>query len=105
MASERNTCAAVPVDETHVLIVGGRDNSDAILASTELLDLTTMLFEPGPSMQKVRGGCAATRLDFGDGQPRILVIGGADADEEQLSTTEVLFVDDRRSDRAARRRV
>jgi hypothetical protein len=88
MGSARSFCAAVPVDAQHVLVLGGRDSSDTALATTELLDVATLIFSPGPAMQARRVGLAAVRLDTAQG-PRILVVGGANW-PTPLSTTEVL---------------
>jgi hypothetical protein len=87
MISARSECAAVPVDARHVLIIGGWDSSitSTVSATTELLDLATMEFVPGPTMQTARGGPAAVLLDAA----RILVIGGHDVDDD-FATTELL---------------
>ena len=50
-----------------------------------MLDLETMEFEAGPTMEKARGGCAAIPLDA----DRVLVIGGCD-NGTHLNTTEIL---------------
>jgi hypothetical protein len=60
------------------------------LATTEVLDMATMEFAPGPTMLQGRRACAAARLDSAQG-PRILVLGGSD-EETRLSTTEVLEI-------------
>jgi hypothetical protein len=77
----------VPVDARHVLVIGGRDSANTRLATTELLDVATMEFSPGPTMPNARSGVAAARLDAAEGAPRILVVGGG------LSTTTMLAVD------------
>ncbi|KAJ1451356.1 hypothetical protein M885DRAFT_570081 [Pelagophyceae sp. CCMP2097] len=48
MSSARLGCAAVSVDAQHVLIIGGDDSSLTGLATTELLDVAMLEFEPGP---------------------------------------------------------
>jgi len=53
-----------------------------------VLDLETMQFEAGPSMQSARYSCAATPLDA----DRVLVIGGSDITREYLASTEILGV-------------
>jgi len=75
MSSQRDGCAAVPVDAQHVLIIGGRDTSESALATTELLDVAALEFSPGPTMQTGRNRMAAVRLGAAEEQ-RILVIGG-----------------------------
>jgi hypothetical protein len=88
MGSARWLCAAVAVDELHVLVLGGRDSASTVFATTELLDVVALEFAPGPTMQARRVGLAAARLDTAEG-PRILVVGGYDG-TRRLSTTEVL---------------
>jgi hypothetical protein len=96
MRSERGCCAVVALDARRILVVGGQDN-DGALASTELLDLGTMAFTPGPTMRSLRFACAAVRLDA----HRCLVVGGKNEDVEEdeedeednyLSSTEVLDI-------------
>ena len=50
-----------------------------------MLDLETMEFEAGPTMEIARGDCAAVPLDA----DRVLVIGGYD-NGTYLNTTEIL---------------
>ena len=50
-----------------------------------MLDLETMQFEAGPTMEVARGACAAAPLDA----DRVLVIGGEDH-ETHLASTETL---------------
>ena len=65
------------------------------VSTAQVLDLETMQFEAGPTMQEVRLYCAATTLDA----ERVLVIGGNIG--AGSTTTEVLSVAD---DRETRRR-
>ena len=95
MLSPRGGCAAVVLDARRILIIGG--NSDSIsfgydgtnLATTEVLDIGTMAFAPGPSMQTRRWGCAAVLLP---GERCVLVIGGYDGTTHH-ATTEILDID------------
>ena len=48
---------------------------------TQVLDLETMQFVPGPTMRNARSGCAALSID----KERVLVIGGS-----YSASTEVL---------------
>jgi hypothetical protein len=98
MGSVRYFCAAVPVDARHVLVIGGMDSANTPWATTELLDVATMEFEPGPTMQVGRIGIAAVRLDAAGEAPRILVLGG------EISGTEVLAIDAQGGARATRHR-
>ena len=52
---------------------------------TQVLDLETMEFEAGPTMEIARGGCAAVAIDA----CRVLVIGGED-NQTCLASTEIL---------------
>ena len=52
---------------------------------TQVIDLETMEFEAGLTMEKARDGCAAVALDA----DRVLVIGGEDTGTI-LETTEIL---------------
>lgn len=72
------------------MVVGGHDGNE-YLNTTEVLNLSTMSFTPGPSMQSKRGGCAIVPLD----SQRFLVIGGR-VGSETLATTEVLDLDEMR---------
>jgi hypothetical protein len=87
MGSARYECAAVHVDARHVLVIGGQEPRNTALATTELLNVATMEFEPGPTMQTPRGSVAAVCLGAAEEEPRILVLG------EYLSTTELLAID------------
>jgi hypothetical protein len=87
MGLARRYCAAVQVDAKHIIVIGGQDSSSTPLATTELLDVATMAFEPGPTMQTARSNIAAIYLDAAEEEPRIIVLGGGE------STTEVLALD------------
>ena len=65
---------------------------------TQVLDLETMEFEAGPTIQRARGACAAVPLDV----DRILVIGGYD-DGTALASTEILGSADEQETRRHRR--
>jgi hypothetical protein len=56
------------------------------LVITQVLDLETMQFEPGPTMQQARYGCTATLINA----ERILVVGGGN--RAYLASTELLSV-------------
>jgi hypothetical protein len=58
------------------------------VATTEVLDVRTMSFAPGPSMGSARAFCAAVRVDA----RHVLVIGGQDSVPTALATTELLDV-------------
>jgi spermidine synthase len=90
MSSPRSDCAAVKVDARHVLVIGGQDSAYARLASTELLDVATMEFEPGPALRTGRYACACVKLEAATG-PRIVVVGGSDGTD--LASTEVLSLE------------
>eukprot|EP00628_Pelagophyceae_sp_CCMP2097_P031572 CAMPEP_0184191910 /NCGR_PEP_ID=MMETSP0976-20121227/3215_1 /TAXON_ID=483370 /ORGANISM="non described non described, Strain CCMP2097" /LENGTH=57 /DNA_ID=CAMNT_0026496313 /DNA_START=165 /DNA_END=334 /DNA_ORIENTATION=- len=49
MVFSRSACAAVALDAHRILVAGG-NNSDSKqpLATTEVLDIRTMVFAPGP---------------------------------------------------------
>ena len=53
----------VAVDEGRLLVLGGEDGS-ACHDSTEVLDLETGAFAPGPPMLARREGCAAVTVDL-----------------------------------------
>jgi len=85
MLSERFQFGAVVLPENRgVLVVGGHSEGE-YLASTELLDLETEIFSPGPVMGTRRSYCGTAVLE--DGQ--IVVVGGL-VGTVPLSTTEVL---------------
>ena len=50
-----------------------------------MLNLETMQFDPGPTMESSRYGCAACSLDA----DRVLVVGGC-YDGDFLASTEIL---------------
>mmetsp|Transcript_18354 Transcript_18354/g.65304 ORF Transcript_18354/g.65304 Transcript_18354/m.65304 type:complete len:316 (+) Transcript_18354:99-1046(+) len=77
LSTARSACAAVRVDDT-VVVIGGlsgggpEEEGDDALGTTELLDVTTMRFRPGPQLLEARAGCAACALDGRS----VLVAGG-----------------------------
>jgi len=72
------------VDVRLVVVVGGFDGSSP-LRTTELLDIATMAFSPGPDMLHRREACCAALL----GGRRVLVLGGSDGGS-RLASTEIL---------------
>jgi hypothetical protein len=69
-------------------MVAGGESDSGCLDTTEILDVRTMAFAPGPSMASVRDGCAAVPVDA----RHVLIIGGQDSSETTLATTELLDV-------------
>jgi hypothetical protein len=88
MATSRQGCAAVALDEHRILVAGGSSGPGQSLTTTEVLDVRTMAFAPGPSMGSERSFCAAVRVDA----QHVLVIGGQDSVPTASSTTELLDV-------------
>jgi hypothetical protein len=87
MASPRYGCATVTLDEHRIImVVGGSSDSGQTLNTTEVLDVRTMAFAPGPSMGSARWGCAAVQVDA----RHVLIIGGWDSSDAALATTELL---------------
>jgi hypothetical protein len=58
------------------------------LTTTEVLDVRTMAFAPGPSMGSTRSFCAVVPVDA----QHVLVVGGEDSENTPLATTELLDV-------------
>lgn len=92
MAARRNLCAAAALaggpagSALRLIVVGGQDGATP-LDTTEVLDLTTMAFAPGPRLAGgPRHSCAACALPDG----RVLVAGGLGAGGARLTSTEVL---------------
>lgn len=83
----RNNCAAV-LNGRNVYVIGGYDGEAHSQATTEVLNLDTMVFSKGPAMHSIRSNHAAIRLDAN----RILVVGGHTT-QNCLNTTEILHVD------------
>ncbi|KAJ1459202.1 hypothetical protein M885DRAFT_613725 [Pelagophyceae sp. CCMP2097] len=73
MLTARYCHAAVQMDGNRLLVVGGRDGDGEDLNTTEIFQLASLTFTPGPNMQ-------------------ILVVGGYDG-ESKLSTTEIFSLD------------
>lgn len=85
----RGACAAVLLDESRLLVVGGNEGKNS-MGSTEVLDFResrTMTFRPGPMMYSQRRECAVIGLD----ESHILVVGGYDG-SHFLNTTEIIDV-------------
>ena len=56
--------SVVPLhDSAHFLFVGGMDSRGNSMNTTEILDVNTMSFEPGPVMRTGRVDCSAVALD------------------------------------------
>jgi hypothetical protein len=75
-----------------IIIIGGLDNSNTALASTEFFDLSTQQFEPGPSLHMRRSGHTAT---LAAGGRTLFVIGGMEKYTNVLNTVEMLDVSGR----------
>jgi hypothetical protein len=58
------------------------------VTTTEILNVRTMAFAPGPSMASARSWCAAAAVDA----QHVLVIGGLDSLGTSLASTELLDV-------------
>jgi hypothetical protein len=89
MLSKRDGCAAVALDARRVLVAGGRDKNGHSHRTTEILDVATMTFAPGPEMLSGRYGCSAVALE----NPRRALIVGGRSSTVGLNTTEVLDLD------------
>ncbi len=68
-----------------VLAAGGSSVPVAVLASSEIFDLATGAWSPGPAMSVTRRSMASVPLEAG----RLLVVGGATTDATRLSTAEI----------------
>ena len=92
MSLERwDVFSIVPIhDSAHFLFVGGSDSFGTAMITTEVLDVNTMSFEPGPVMQTWRCLYSAAALDA----HHIIVFGGADLSFESLSSSEVIVIND-----------
>mmetsp|Transcript_8274 Transcript_8274/g.18492 ORF Transcript_8274/g.18492 Transcript_8274/m.18492 type:complete len:463 (-) Transcript_8274:158-1546(-) len=71
MGVPRKECAAVKLDDSRILIVGGHDGQ-RFLDSTEIFYIRTGECRPGPSLISPRAGMAVTKLESG----HVLVLGG-----------------------------
>eukprot|EP00628_Pelagophyceae_sp_CCMP2097_P034198 CAMPEP_0184284062 /NCGR_PEP_ID=MMETSP0977-20130417/65985_1 /TAXON_ID=483370 /ORGANISM="non described non described, Strain CCMP2097" /LENGTH=546 /DNA_ID=CAMNT_0026590073 /DNA_START=1 /DNA_END=1642 /DNA_ORIENTATION=+ len=69
------------------LVAGGYSGSE-IWDTTEILDIRTMAFTPGPQMGSARSYCAAVPVDT----HHVLVVGGLISATTKLATTELLDV-------------
>mmetsp|Transcript_42924 Transcript_42924/g.96444 ORF Transcript_42924/g.96444 Transcript_42924/m.96444 type:complete len:446 (-) Transcript_42924:61-1398(-) len=83
MAKARRECAAVKLDDSSILIIGGFDGSQ-YLKSTEVYHIGNGICVPGPDMVTPRAGMAVTKLDTG----HILVLGGRN-ERGVLASTEL----------------
>jgi len=87
MISARSGCAAVSLDEHRIMVAGGKSGPGQSLQTTEILDVRTMAFAPGPSMTSVRWGFAAVPVD----DRHVLFIGGQGS-SGAFTSTELLDV-------------
>jgi N-acetylneuraminic acid mutarotase len=90
MQSRRVGHSATLLPNGKVLIAGGLagrkfEGGPGIVATTEIYDPATGRFTAGPSMSTPRTGHAALLLRNG----KVLIAGGADADERPLATAEI----------------
>jgi hypothetical protein len=86
MATPREGCAAVALDEHRIILVAGGFSGSEYLNTTEILDFRTMAFAPGPRMGSERSGCAAVPVDA----QHVLIVGGQNMPFLPLATTELL---------------
>ena len=89
MSLGRSWCAVLSQPGS-VLVVGGLDDDDDELNTTEFLSLLTMIFAAGPTMLTERAGSAALALPQDQSPRRALVMGGR-VETGSLSTAEVLM--------------
>jgi hypothetical protein len=85
----RGDICVVRIDDQRAIVIGGSSEvayEGTGVNTTEILDLSTMLVTPGPSMQRRRFLCSAVAL--GDG--RVIVVGGSSKEYGILKTTEIL---------------
>eukprot|EP00403_Amphidinium_massartii_P005607 CAMPEP_0178377320 /NCGR_PEP_ID=MMETSP0689_2-20121128/3858_1 /TAXON_ID=160604 /ORGANISM="Amphidinium massartii, Strain CS-259" /LENGTH=196 /DNA_ID=CAMNT_0019997371 /DNA_START=79 /DNA_END=665 /DNA_ORIENTATION=+ len=89
LLEEKQEDAAFKRTQTNIFVFGGTlydpASGYAILDTTEMLDLQTMTFTPGPSMTAARTSLAAGNLDA----RRLLLVGGSSGTAE-ISSTEIL---------------
>ena len=90
MQSRRVGHTATLLPNGKVLIAGGLagrafEGGPGIVASTEIYDPQTSRFTAGPTMTSPRTGHAAVLLPDG----KVLIAGGADRDNHELSTSEI----------------
>jgi len=85
MLLKRHGFGAVVLPESRGVLVVGGYNGRMSLASTELLDLDTQIFSPGPLLESSRGYLDAV-LEVG----QVVVVGGYTCNEDISPTTEVL---------------
>jgi len=84
IASEAIAVAA-PLPDGKVLIAGGQNDSDGIVASTELYDPVLNTFALGPSMGAARAAHTATLLPSGT----VLVTGGYNEGHSGIMSAEL----------------
>merc|ERR1719469_1647002 len=86
MSFPRYYCSAVMLHDDRVLVIGGVNNTDRNLSTTEVLDLTSVTSSPGPEMNEARSGTSAVLLPEDGG---VLVMGGKGNDTRDLASTRL----------------
>ncbi|KAJ1448670.1 hypothetical protein M885DRAFT_623227 [Pelagophyceae sp. CCMP2097] len=97
MTERREGHCAIRIDERRpapleargahrILVAGGFDWDLRELDSTEILDLRTMKFSPGPKMQSRRNECGGVVVD----DNHVLIVGGNDSTMLPTATSELL---------------
>jgi len=101
MNTARNGVSAVLLPEDGgILVIGGEDNDEEDLATTEVLDVAGNTTSAGPELSSIRSFCTAAKLP-GD---RILVIGG-NSDGITVSSSEILGMPAEEGHQQKRRRL
>jgi hypothetical protein len=72
-ARDMSQCVTLP--DGRIMVIGGKEAEDAVLTSTEFLDLRSGKWSEGPSMKSKRWGHSAVLLPNSD---RVLAMGGWD---------------------------
>jgi hypothetical protein len=69
LATPRAFAAASRLDDARLIVVGGADGAGArcgrCYATTEVLDIASLTFAPGPTLRARRAGCALARVEVG----------------------------------------
>ena len=77
MAQGRGRHSATTLADGAVLVAGGRDDGDHVLASAEIYDARRAVWTPAASMERARSSHTATLLPDG----AVLLAGGVDDDD------------------------
>jgi hypothetical protein len=85
MNAARENATQVPLANGKVLVVGGTDGTNNLLASAEIYSSSTGVWTDTGSMATARGSFAAVLLKTG----KVLVAGGADASRNPLASAEL----------------